>query len=76
MSVKYKIHGWETIYGKGITSANTNKFYDTFDEAVTAARSCLTRRNSATNAIVITKTIAVVELETPPITIRAIEDTK
>ncbi len=38
----YKIHGVETVEGRS-RSANTDKFYETYQDAMNAARNCVAR---------------------------------
>jgi hypothetical protein len=71
---KYKIHAFDTVYEKGSTAANTNKFYDSMGEAIEMAKNCLRRPNNTADSIVIMKSVAIVELESPPFRVSEIED--
>lgn len=74
MKPKYKIHAFDTVYEKGQTAANTNKFYDTMGEAIEMAKHYLRRGNNNASAMVIMKSVALVELEAPPFKVSEIED--
>ena len=69
MHVKYKIHALSTVEGTR-RSAGNSKFYDTYDEALLAARRCFATK--APTGIVIFKAIKLVRTQEPPIIVEDI----
>ena len=67
----FKIHGFHTANGT-TRSANTQKFYESEDEATLAAERCMKRPNGDGDGIVIYKAIKLVRRKTPPIEIEEI----
>ncbi len=72
MRTMYKLHGVDTVEGL-VRSANTSKFYETYGDALDAAKALVSRASNPPSGIVIFQSIAVVHLETPPICVTAIE---
>jgi len=73
MQVKYKLHGIDTVDGSR-HSANNKKFYDTYDEALTQAKSYVSRQSNPCNGIVIFKAITLVEPACAPIRVTDLHD--
>ncbi len=67
----YKIHGLDTVNGLA-TSANTKKFYETHDEAVTAAKQCCNKKEPP-SGIVIFKAVTVVRPVHAPVEVVDVE---
>lgn len=61
---RYKVHGMNTVTGAAVGSAN-NKFYDTFDEALSRAKGIVTRQPDV--QIVILKCTHVVQSMCSPV---------
>jgi len=59
----YKIHGLTTANGEH-KGHNTNKFYETYEDALVMAKKCVKQRG---NSVVIYKAINIVELRDQPI---------
>jgi hypothetical protein len=68
---KFKIHGIDSVTGAS-RSANNNKFYDSYDEAETAARKCVAQDRCS--GIVIFQAIALIEAASPPICVTNLEE--
>lgn len=68
----YKIHGVNTAMGKTVGARN-GTFYETWNEALDAAKSCL-REGSNCDGIVIYKAVSFVERERSPIVVHDIRD--
>ncbi len=74
IKLMYKIHGLRVAQGKS-HSGNTNKFYETEEEAVTAAKNCLQidGYNRKPDSIIIYKAIILVRPRHRPVEVMAIE---